>query len=604
MKIKFPYVLIACIVVMGIYLNTLDNAPTNWDDPAIFTNPYLRGLTVENLAHALTFQTNTSFQPLRDISYMIDFSLWRTTPGLILGLHLHNILLYLGMVIACFAFLLLLFRAFDMHPEQARFLAGIASLVYAVHPVHVESVAWLYARKEPLLGLFSFVCLAAFLKARLDRQWPYVVLSALALHLAILAKPTAVVLPAVILVMDILLRLKRGEPIPWVKGMIFLLPLAAFALWQAVRLIDMLQASGGILPYHGGSFATNLLAVSQIFVAYGKLIGFTPTYAADYPLRLYLSLHQWQAWVFLFLNAAVIASAVLALMKGRHLYLFSVFWYYIFLLPVSNIFPISQVLADRYALLPSLSWCLLLGYVLTRLRYATMPASGPLISPAFPTLLAYGLTFALLAGYAAMTVRQNDVWQDSQTLWEHAVAYHPTSFPANINLSMLYLNQKRYSEAERLCINALANLPQANLFGAAHMALNNLSTAQMNLGDYKSAISNYEQVLKRDPVLPQARLGLAHCFWQMKDYGRAFDQYRFILAHVSIAIPRVKAEILYRTGYSAWKLGRTDEAQGYLDQAANPDPANPSLLRQLSGVHTSMGLPEKAHALLKQAGAR
>ena len=220
-----------------IFINILDNTPTNWDDPAIFSNPHFQGLTIENLSHALTLQKNATFQPLRDMSYMIDFTFWPEGTGLLIGLHLHNILLYLGMIIACYLFLRIACRALGIPEEKAFFFSLLSTAIYAVHPVHVESVAWLYARKEPLLGLFTFLSLWAFLKARLDKRCVYFLLSALALILAILSKPTAVVLPGVILLLEIMLRVKRQEPISWFTDGLYLLPLAAFAAWQAVRLI-------------------------------------------------------------------------------------------------------------------------------------------------------------------------------------------------------------------------------------------------------------------------------------------------------------------------------------------------------------------------------
>ncbi|HQP31170.1 MAG TPA: hypothetical protein PLB81_07565, partial [Deltaproteobacteria bacterium] len=151
-------------LVFGIYYNTLGNPPTNWDDPALFSNQNLHSLSLENLARVFSFHDGATFQPIRDISYMIDFTLWKNDP--VLGIHLHTILLYYFMIIALWLFLLELFKAFDVAEDRAFLWGTIATVIYAVHPVHVESVAWLYARKEPLLGIFTFASLWTFLKGR------------------------------------------------------------------------------------------------------------------------------------------------------------------------------------------------------------------------------------------------------------------------------------------------------------------------------------------------------------------------------------------------------------------------------------------------------
>lgn len=590
--------ILAALLIGGTYCNTLDNRPTNWDDPILFTNASFHGLTLENLRHAFAFRTAATFQPLRDLSYMIDFSLWG--PHVLLGLHLHSILLYLLMTIGCFGFLRMLCRAFDMDEERSFFFSAMASLVFAVHPVHVESVAWLYARKAPLLGLFTFVSLWAFLKARIEKNTAYYGVSAITLIMAVLAQPTAVVIPAALLFLDIAIMLHRREPPAWIKRGVFYGPLIVFAAWQALRLILMMRSSAGILPYHGGSFLTNLLAVSQIFITYIKLIGFSLLYAADYPIPLYTSLTQWQAWFFILMNTVLITSAVLAFLKRHFLYAFFVFWFYLFLLPVSNILPLSQTITDRYALLPSLSWCVLIGFCMMRLRFLVLTDTGSVITPAFPKLLAYALSGLIIAGYAALTVRQNDVWQNAQTLWEHTVAFYPNSFPGNVNLSIVYINQKRCREAEQLCANALVNLPYGNLAGVSFLPLTNLAMAQMCQGKYADAARNYQAVLKMAPTMPQANLGVAHCYWEQKAYPEAYRQYRFILARIPIAQARVRAEILYRAGFSAWRLGREDEALDLLDRACSSGGGTAAMRRALADVYARMGRYHEAQACLNR----
>jgi len=586
----------------AVFFSSLDNQPTNWDDPAIFANPRYHGLTIAHVQDALEYHNAATFQPLRDISYMVDFSLWKS--HLLLGLHLHNIILYLLAMMAGFFFLRELCKAFELDEYMSSFLCAAAMLIYAAHPVHVESVAWLYARKEPLFALFTFLSLWAFIKARLERTCALFAVSAGAFILAVLAKPTAIVIPGAMMFIDLAIMRKKKEPSALLARSLFSLPVIIFAAWQGIRLVLMMNTAAGIMPYHGGSFWTNLLAVSQIFIAYIKLTGFSVQYAPDYAIRLYASPHAWQAWIYVGLNLLLLASAVIAWIKGKFLFAFLIFWHYLFLLPVSNIIPISQTLADRYALLPSLSWCVLLGYGLARLRYLKMPSLGTLITPAFPKWLAWGLAGAIISGYSALSVRQNDVWQNAQTLWEHTLTVTPNSFPGSINLSILYINQKRYLEAERLCLNLLKNLPYENLASIGYLPMINLALAQAGMREYDHAIHNYQEIIRFAPGMRQAHLGLAHCYWQKGDYPKAYQSYQFILRHLRIDMPRTRADVLYRAGYAAWKLGRDEEALSLMDQACSIPDKTTALSHDLAAFYAMMGQKDRAEKCYRKSPSR
>ena len=141
------------LLVLGLYFNILDNQPTNWDDPALFSRSTIHSITAENLAKVLKLNFSSTYQPVRDLSYMLDFHFWGK--DVVFGMHLHNIFLYFIMVLCCWAFLRQLFRRFDVRDDLVEIWSFMATVIYAVHPVHVESVAWLYARKRSSASLFA-----------------------------------------------------------------------------------------------------------------------------------------------------------------------------------------------------------------------------------------------------------------------------------------------------------------------------------------------------------------------------------------------------------------------------------------------------------------
>lgn len=578
-RIRSPLIITVLLAVMvaALYSNTLDNSATNWDDPVLFTKKMYYGFTWDHVKEALTFWRGSTYQPLRDLSYMTDFGLWGDRA--VLGMHIQNMILYILMIFACYAFLRQLLRVFHENEDECYIWAALASVLYAVHPVHVESVAWLFARKEPLLGIFTFLSLWAFLKGRLV-SWKYYLLSVLALVLAVLSKPTALVVPGIMFVLDIALQARLKEPSFWKKRLILYVPLLIMVVPMMVRLVATLHITGGVKPYHGGSFWTNLLAVSQILISYIRLIGFNINYSADYPIPLFTDPRTWQPWLFVGLNVLLVGSAAAAFVKRHYVYSFFVVWYYVFLIPVSHIFPISQVMTDRYALLSSLSWCVLIGYLLSRLWHAKIRFG--VLSPSFFTALAVGLFCFITLFYAYMTFRQNDVWQNSQTLWEDTLAKYPTSSPANVNLSALYIKQGRYADAQRLAIEAIKALPYD------YLAISNLALTQIMMKQYDNAINNYQQALKLKPDLPEARMGLAYAYWEKGDYVRAYEHYRALHRDRITGSPSHRDTMYYRLGYCAWKLGRKEEARMFLAMAEPGMRRDRIKLSELAGVYTSM----------------
>jgi protein O-mannosyl-transferase len=586
-KIRSPLAvsLLLSVLSFALFFNTMDNQTTNWDDPALNSRTALHALNIENLQQVLSRHSGSTYQPVRDISYMIDFSIWGNQ--VVFGMHLQNIILYVLMVLACYLFLNELLSVF-VEDESVRYVwATLSAVLFAVHPVHVESVAWLFARKQPLLGLFTFLSLWAFIKGR-TVSWKYLLLSVLFLMLAVLSQPVALLVPGVMILLDFAIQGRLHEPSFWKKRLMLYLPILVLVVPMVIRLSTMMNSIGGIKPYHGGNFWTNLLAVSQILISYTSLIGFSIFFSADYPIQLYTNPATWQPWAYLVLNAIFISSAVYAFSRKLYLYSFFVGWYYIFLLPVSHLFPISQIMSDRYALLPSLSWCVLLGFLLARLWHL-QPEKR--FSKEFPMVVSIVIFCFITLVYSYLTFRQNDVWQNSQTLWENTVARYPNSSPGNVNLAAIYISQGRYKDVQRLCVNAIRAMPYD------YLAINNLALAQTMMKQYDNAINNYKQALMLKPDMKEATLGLAYAYFLSGDYQNAYDRYSVIFRKNLLGNSRQAATVPYKIGYSAWKIGNVEEARKYLAMAEKNARSNKYLLNDLAGVYTSMRDMPKVYEL-------
>ncbi|OQX88662.1 MAG: hypothetical protein B6D65_05585, partial [candidate division Zixibacteria bacterium 4484_93] len=224
------------------------NGFLTFDDPGlILNNPRIRSLSVDNILNIMTPHSGASYQPLRDISYAIDYAVAGTSHTVI---YLHNLLLYL---VNIFLVYLILARLFNR-----RELAFWVTAMFALHPVHIESVVWASARKDVLSGAFFFLAIALYITGgdRLSKKgwWKYI-LSFIFFVLSVLAKQTTVTLPFVLLLLAFFLdRAKRK------KRLLFLIP---FFLITVFPVFFVLFKSGVLSSHfrYGNPYISLLTAV-------------------------------------------------------------------------------------------------------------------------------------------------------------------------------------------------------------------------------------------------------------------------------------------------------------------------------------------------------
>lgn len=149
----------------GLYLNSLGNIFTNWDDQMIYENYHIRSLDWKNIFTIFTPVRAGTYQPIRVLSYAVDYYFWKLNP---LGYHITNVLFYiLTSVMVFFTLQRLSTHLRDDRPRDShRRVAAFGAIVFAFHPVHVEAVTWLAARKEVLQGFFFFVAFYLYLRGR------------------------------------------------------------------------------------------------------------------------------------------------------------------------------------------------------------------------------------------------------------------------------------------------------------------------------------------------------------------------------------------------------------------------------------------------------
>jgi protein O-mannosyl-transferase len=494
-----------------LYLNTLGHQFTNWDDGMIYQNPSIRNLTWEGIRKMFKPGQGETYQPVRMLSYAIDYKFWKLNP---MGYRLTNIFFY---ILTCVMVFLTL-RLISTHLREeasatSHFRVGLfGAVLFAAHPVHVEAVTWLAARKEVLQGCFFFLAFYLYLRAR-GRGGPEraILLASVlvAALLATLSKPSAVVFPVTLLVYEIALRPRGCIELLRRHWFFFVLAIALSVIFSFILIRVMLHA-GGIKPYHGESFINNLLVSFYVLLYNIKLLVWTINYSAAYAIRIPFPVVNLQTFFVVGVVLLLFAFSLWSLKKTKVVF-FSFLFFLVTLLPYLNIVPISTLLADRYVFIASFSFCFLLGIGFDKLYGLT----GKRFSEGFFKLLGVALFLFLLGGYSFMTIEQNRVWENSYTLWSDAVEKYPQSNTANALLGVVYMDLGMNDKAAKYLEKAV------QIFPVDYESRNNLGIVYQKLDRPEEALRELMTAISLQPQNDIIKINLSVFYQNQKAYRKS-----------------------------------------------------------------------------------
>jgi tetratricopeptide (TPR) repeat protein len=567
------------LVAAGLYINTLGNDFTNWDDVMIYSNYRIRSLDGDSLRKIFTYWRGSTYQPVRELSYAIDFYFWKLNP---LGYHITNILFYAltcGIVFLTLAKISRHLRDGVGENSHLR-VALVGSLLFAAHPVHVEAVTWLAARKEVLQGFFFFTAFYLYLKAREEggrRKVFSLGLCLFAILLATLSKPSAIVFPGVLLVYEV--TRNRGTWMEFVKKhWVFFLGSACISVIFVSILIQVMIDAGGVKPYRGGSLFNNFLVSYYAFLYNIKLLMFTVNYAASYTIDLPQPFLGPRTLGVVFVTLLLFAWSLWSLKRSK-IFFFAFFFFVVTILPFLNLVPSSTILADRYVFLASFSYCFLLGVGFDRLYALRWPGR----SEGFFPLLSVSLLLFLLTGYAFMTLQQNRIWENSYTLWADAVEKSPESNTANALMGVVYLDLAMDQEAIKYLEKAVQILPYD------YQSLNNLGIVYGRAGMPERAEQALLKALSLRPDDENILINLSVVYQNHQAYGRAE-----VILKTLLSLHPKDPSLHFRLGWLYKEMGRYESAVAEWVQSSEIYP-NPGIFEELGNLYLShLGDPEKA----------
>ena len=498
---------------LAIYAQACTFPFVNWDDPFYVTkNAAVRaGLTGESLAWALTGTGGVSWHPLTWLSHMLDSQLYGLDPR---GHHATSVLLHLANS--------LLVHALFMSLTGAFWRSAAVALLFAIHPLHVEPVAWVSGRKDLLCTFFVLLATAAYAAyARCGGVWRHALVLVLA-ACALLAKSMAVTLPFLFLLLD-WWPLRRAATRQMLVEKLPLLFLCAAA--GAVTLAT--QQSLGAMLREAPLPLSARLANALVSTARYLRQTFWPSDLAYFYPHPYIpeSGGLPLGAVEIAAAAAVLAALTLwalwaSLARGRRWALVGWCWFLVALLPVSGLVQVGhQGMSDRYMYLPSLGLFVIAawggGEILARLWLRARPAAA-------------GLAAAMAGGVIALGAAawlQTSHWSSSKALFEHAVLAVPRNPTVRFNLA----NAQRDEGDVELAIQSYRRVLEETP-NAVKPSLN-LANLLRNRGKLDAAIRLYEHVLALEPDDVQAHTNLGATYRLRGDAAQARLHYERALAN-------------------------------------------------------------------------
>lgn len=495
------------VLTWAVFGQTLWYDFVNYDDPSyVYQNARITsGLNLANVVWAFTHIHSENWHPLTTITHMVDCQLHGLNPG---WHHFTNVLLHVFAVVLLFIALLRM--------TGALWRSAIVSAVFAVHPLHVESVAWIAERKDVLSAVFFTLTLLAYLHYTRAPSLGRYLTVALLLALGLMSKPMLVTLPFVLLLLDYwpLERLeaprsKSGHRLS--RLVLEKIPLIALsAISSAVTFLAQRGAIGWTEQLPVSERITNTLVA---YVVYIRQMFWPADLAVFYP-HPENRLPVWEVGLALTLLLGITVAALVFRKKAPY-FVTGWLWYLGMLVPVIGLLQVGwQGHADRYTYLPQIGLYIAVTWAVADLtrgwRFQRIALSSAAV-----------LTIGALSWRAWL---QTSYWRDSETLFTHALAVTSNNDVALNNLGIIFLDRGQLDEAISK-LQAAVDLRPEN--APAH---DNLAKALLKKGQVTEAMVQYRKFLELEPANVEARNTLGTALIQQGHIREAVDQWQEALA--------------------------------------------------------------------------
>jgi protein O-mannosyl-transferase len=521
--LKFAICALLLAITWAVFGQTLGHGFVNFDDPIYVTeNEHVyRGLNWQSVGWAFTHIHSSNWHPLTSMTHMLDCQLVGLRPG---WHHFVNVLLH--SVGAILLFLALNQMAGDGAQRRNLWASAFVAAVFAVHPLRVESVAWISERKDVLSGVFFMLTLLAYFRYSKKPSFGRLIVVLVVFACGLMSKPMLVTVPIILFLLDYwpLGRFSRANLTTLVIEKI---PLCILSIASAVVTLLVQNQGIGLVRLEVLPFSwriTNALATYLIYI-WQMIWPNDLALAYSHPGKLPI-------WQIAGAASALIALTILvfALRKRSPYLLVGWCWYLVMLIPVIGLVQVGgQAHADRYTYLPQIGLYIALTWGIVDLssgwRYR-----GPILGSA---------AALILSALAVRAAGQASYWHDSEKLWRHTLAVTTANDVAHLAFGQFLLNQNRLNDAISELEIVVARHPSD-----VDARLKLASALSEKKGRMNDAIAQYEAAAKIGEPNPEVETALANLLLEQGRIEEAIRYYRHTvrlqpssaLAHYNLAV--------------------------------------------------------------------
>lgn len=556
--LSFKNVVLVSLVLIAvnliIYAPTWQHTFLHYDDPFYVSEnaEVSQGLTGHGITWAFTSSHSANWHPLTWLSHMLDVQLFGMRAG---PHHIINVLLHIANSLLLFW---LLFRT-----TGALFRSAVVALLFAVHPLHVESVAWIAERKDVLSALFWMLTFHAYISYTRQPLLRRRLILMGVFSLGLMAKPMLVSLPFLLLLFDIWplhrVGLGPGQIQSWLQLIREKIPLIIIAAVSSVITLIAQSRGGAIQNFNLIPFSSRMVNALAAYASYIGQMLWPNNLAVYYP---YTPISV--SFAALSIIALIAISITAIRLAKRHPYLLvGWIWYLCALLPVIGLIQVGgQSRADRYTYLPLVGLFIMVAWGIPKIpegrRYLNIALGSAAI--------------ILICALAIVARKQVHYWKNDIELWGHAVQVTPADYFLRSNLGMALVAGRdleaaldQYGEAMRLKPDySYGKWKLSDAYAETH---NTFGVSLFNKGLWREAMAHYEEALRIKPGMAEAHGNLGTIFAIQGKTAEAVTEFE-----KALKINPQNPEMQYNMGLILAKQGLTDEAAVHYRKALEIKP--------------------------------
>jgi len=567
-KQQLWFLIIIALLCFVIYFPSLKYSIDVWDDPYyIINNPLIKSF--KNLTKIFTTSYLANYQPLTLLSYMFEYGFVKTSPFLY---HFDNLLLHMLNSILVF----LLIKKLSKN-EIIGFFAGV---LFAVHPLHIESVAWVSQRKDLIYSIFYILSLMFYLDFKEKKATKYLIYSLVMFSISCLSKGMAVVLPLTLILIDFCFDKKFS-----IKTLANKIPFFLISIILGISAV-VFQKEGGAIGFTSKDVFTVsdkffFINYSFFFYIWKMILPFHLSGLYPYPMKSgNLPLMFYLAPLF---NLIIFGGVLYSLKYSRKI-LFGFGFYIINVIMILQILSVgSAIAADRYFYVASIGL-----FFIASLGIEKLNKLEPFKKIKFSSYL---IIFILVIYFSAISLNRMSIWKNAGTFWVDVTNKFPEIDVAWFNAGAYYFSNNKHDEALNYFNHALNINPN-------HLdALKWRGVIYGETNNFQGALNDYLKIIENDPNNSEAYSKVGEL------YGKNFNDINKSIMYLKKAVelnPN-NEPALCNLGVAYGIIGDSESALKYFMMAYNVNPNNPNTLSNIASYYRQKGDVKKADEFLSKA---